>query len=103
LSFKSLIRLQALEHGCARGKPDSLPRGRRSGAQSRARVEPRPPRQTLIDDHQLEIEADVPSDRVAGLALSALLTLLLIPPLMGRFLGTQAREPATAPQAAPAE
>jgi HAE1 family hydrophobic/amphiphilic exporter-1 len=40
---------------------------------------------------------------IGGLALSAVLTLLLIPPLMGLFLGTQAREGASAPQAAPAE
>jgi hydrophobic/amphiphilic exporter-1 (mainly G- bacteria), HAE1 family len=40
---------------------------------------------------------------IGGLALSAVLTLLLIPPLMGLFLGTQVREGASAPQAAPAE
>jgi HAE1 family hydrophobic/amphiphilic exporter-1 len=40
---------------------------------------------------------------IGGLALSALLTLLLIPPLMSLFLGGDVRESAAAPQAAPAE
>jgi HAE1 family hydrophobic/amphiphilic exporter-1 len=40
---------------------------------------------------------------IGGLALSALLTLLLIPPLMGLFLGSEERSAAAAPQAAPAE
>jgi hydrophobic/amphiphilic exporter-1 (mainly G- bacteria), HAE1 family len=40
---------------------------------------------------------------IGGLMLSALPTLLLIPPLMGLFLGTHARERATEAQAAPAE
>jgi hydrophobic/amphiphilic exporter-1 (mainly G- bacteria), HAE1 family len=40
---------------------------------------------------------------IGGLSLSALLTLLLIPPLLGLFLGSQAHESAAAPQAAPAE
>jgi HAE1 family hydrophobic/amphiphilic exporter-1 len=40
---------------------------------------------------------------IGGLALSALLTLLLIPPLMSLFLRSDVREGAAAPQAAPAE
>jgi HAE1 family hydrophobic/amphiphilic exporter-1 len=40
---------------------------------------------------------------IGGLSLSAVLTLLLIPPLMSLFLGRKAHEPAAAAEAAPAE
>ena len=51
----------------------------------------------------LELYRGLGSVVIGGLSLSALLTLLLIPPLLGLFLGSQARESAAAPQAAPAE
>lgn len=40
---------------------------------------------------------------IGGLSLSALLTILLIPPLLSLFLGRQLHEPATREQPAPAE